>query len=305
VSYKKSFEDFNRLVNESAAERWKDSANMCTEWLLPTIENAPNKNKALIIGAGAANDFFLHKVVEKFDQVVLLDIDEHAVDIAISKLSEDLKKKVVKEIVDIAGIGSDVEEVNSFLKKDHSLEEKIRKVKGIRRSFSKSFKIKSQGEYSWVFSDCISTQMLSPLFEEVMAVYDRNPQIEDTSLLKEYIDLNLALFTEYVKFLSKQLCKNGRLAFASDVITLNKVSIPRIENILNRNVNEIASSPSIITGLTNKVPNYTIAGWNIVSILKGNPQINLTLLLTNNKSWLWNFNEEKQYFVIGKEFIKK
>ncbi|MES9695700.1 class I SAM-dependent methyltransferase [Bacillus toyonensis] len=304
MSYKKSFEDFNRAVNEAAAERWKDSANICTEWLLSTIQSAPNKDKALIIGAGAANDFFLHKIVEKFDQVVLLDIDEHAVDLAISKLSEDLKIKVVKEIVDITCIGSDIEEVILFLKGDNSLEEKRTRVRGIRNNLSKSFKIKSLGEFSWVFSDCISTQMLSPLFKEVSVVYENNPHF-DSSLLKEYIDLNLALFAEYVKFLSKLLCKNGKLAFASDVITLNEESVLEIENILKRSVNEIASNPRVITGLTNRVPNYTIAGWYIDSILKRNPKIKLAVLPTNMKSWLWSFNEEKQYLVIGKELKRK
>ena len=93
VIYKKAFEDINQIVNETAAARWKDSANTCTEWLLSTIQNAPKNDRALIIGAGAAYDFFLQKVVDNFDQVVLLDIDEQAVDVAISKLSECSKSR--------------------------------------------------------------------------------------------------------------------------------------------------------------------------------------------------------------------
>ena len=209
--------------------------------------------------------------------------------------------------MDITCIATDVEEVMCFLKKDNSLEEKIKKVRGVKRSLSKSsFKIKSLGEFSWVFSDCISTQMLAPLFSEVIAVYDRTPDLENESLLlKEYIDLNLALFTEYVKFLPKLLCMKGRLAFASDVILLNEESISEINKSSKKSIKDIASIPSAITRLTNSVSNYTIAGWYIDSILQRNNNIRLTILPTNLKSWLWDFNEEKQYLVIGKELIRR
>lgn len=304
--YRDKLEETNKSLQLVAKQRWQESSETCTEWLSKTINAAPNHDAGMIIGIGASNDFNLLEVVQQFKKLYCVDIDRNSVELAISSLPVELQARVIPNVEDITGIGQYVSDVIAYLEdQDASYEQAIMKVKALNNRLSDSFKFKSPEACSWIFSDCISTQMLGPLFQKISNYYGANLDIKDNKLYVTFIELNLNLFKHYVKLLPKLLITKGILAFASDVIELNDELIPRLEVTARRNIQEIARDPRLITGLTNFFPDKTIAGWYIDSILEKNPSIKLRLLPSNKKSWLWDFNDDKKYLVIGKQLIKR
>ncbi|MEC1155643.1 hypothetical protein [Cytobacillus horneckiae] len=291
--------------------RWNQTREACDYWLKNTIdENVKKFEKALIIGAGACNDFSLEKIVNMFDSTVIIDYDQSSMLQATKELSEENREKVKIVSGDFTGV---IEQQIEYLKKIFnedgftSLIKQTEKFRdGLPKYFENNLSISLDNEFDFIFVDSITTQLFPPAF--FIGVFS---DVDDQFLSEHFKKINeVALTTNnrilipFFRTIKRALVKEGVVAVSSDLFEINSKN----RKYLNKNFGGLYKiSLDILKNkeLLMELKQYQLSG-SIFEIERLISKKNIGLQKTYHfASWPWDFNEEKQYVTVGTSFIKK
>ncbi|KNZ68179.1 hypothetical protein Tfer_3286 [Thermincola ferriacetica] len=293
------FSKVNASKTKEQVSNWSDSINACNDWLRKTIELSPERDNALIIGVGQADDFSLPLIVDEFKNVYLLDIDSKALDVAYCKLDISRRQKVKLVPCDITGLSERIVELYNIMNDGTSPDKIKRKFELFRDQLPKRFKPVNFNipGCSWIFSNCITTQFLSPVIMQI------NPNDQEQSeIYKIATHISHRILAPYLRLIETMLKRKGILAYSTDVFKIDSDTKNIIERTSGLSIKSLAKNPLQIVKLTEKLT-ICIAGWNAV---KACSQYKIDRLQVKGlfDSWLWNFDDKKQYIVLAYAFEK-
>lgn len=89
----------DRFIMKNAWEDWRAYRSELTDTVLGL-----DPESVMIIGAGPCNDIDLRRISENVEKVILADIDEESMKMAVTELPEDLRCKIMCKTVSFTGI---------------------------------------------------------------------------------------------------------------------------------------------------------------------------------------------------------
>lgn len=168
-----SLPDYFTQMNKTVSKLYNSMSHIrdqLTKFTKEALDQLLVPEHALVLGPGLCNDIPLKFLTEQFNIVTLVDIDIESVKIAVAKLPEHLQGKCKILQADVSG-----------LDKLFSLITKLRNTANTQEiettidSFTEEYKnliINPKeyglGSYDLVISSCVSTQLVSPYFRNVI-----------------------------------------------------------------------------------------------------------------------------------------
>ncbi|MGO4695573.1 hypothetical protein AB4Z50_14975 [Paenibacillus sp. 2TAB26] len=147
----------DNLQNQNKTELW-DEYRQLTEGLIRNLDGKRSilGGRALLLGAGNGNDLPLEFLEKGFEEIVLVDIDQSALDRLLTKVSDPNKFKTV--IADLSGVS---DQLPSSLS-DKSEAELIHLMEGL--TYNPTWATSIQGQFDFIMTCHITTQLVAPVF---------------------------------------------------------------------------------------------------------------------------------------------
>ncbi|MDD3478726.1 MAG: hypothetical protein PHP32_07605 [Candidatus Izemoplasmatales bacterium] len=212
---------FQQELNQSDATRhmaWEEYRHQVTQEILSHVQGT---SRLWIVGAGNMDDLDLPLLVDKFDQVMLSDIDQEAMKMAI--IRDDVPKEKVKLIpLDVTGLESDpdLEHLVSRIREANSLEEIEAMFSSWKQSIRR-FKFPSSltKTYDMILVSPIFTQLFYPQIHATI-VYLRSQKMDETTLRyveREALAMMPELFDQVLAKMEQRISSQTVLVIMSDV----------------------------------------------------------------------------------------
>ncbi|MBD8838884.1 hypothetical protein IFU39_13770 [Paenibacillus sp. CFBP 13594] len=167
--------------------------------------NFSNYGRLLLLGVGNGNDIDINYFEEKFEEVILVDIDEDALNHLISRVKH--PEKFTKVVADLSGIAHHFETFEFLNKTSSQVETFLRKIK-IEHDLSKI-----QGKFDCIINCNYTTQLIHP---HLLTELD-NYKIKPTSgLLQESLELTNKIIIELFNFIHSKLEDKGLFVHSTD-----------------------------------------------------------------------------------------
>lgn len=217
-----TFSDYQAIPNQETHSSWQEWRGFRKRNGL-LIEKACRENqitggRALLLGAGNGNDVDISVIESIFDEIVLVDLDESALDRFISKTSNPDKFK--KVILDLSGVGNQVKPLKHMSER-HIIEH----LKSLK-PFIEWERI--SGQFDFVMNCNYTTQLIGPYFFTHYKKQRKNPPKDFTHAVN---DLTLTIITIIFQHIYDSLKYTGVLLSSTDTFDLRYYKKSRMSNI--------------------------------------------------------------------------
>lgn len=164
----------------------------------------------MLLGAGNGNDIDINYLEDIFDEVVVADIDEEALDYLISKSKN--PNKFTKVIIDLSGVESQMNSYDFNNKTSTQIETFVRKLK-INMDFSDI-----NGEFDCVINCNYTSQLVNPFILKTLEEYNIKPTSNLLLLLSE---LSSKIITILFNFIYSVLHAKGIFIHSTDLFEVS------------------------------------------------------------------------------------
>ncbi|WP_342480020.1 hypothetical protein NST07_20435 [Paenibacillus sp. FSL L8-0340] len=193
-------------------DNWSAFREMNREQVFKIVfkRNFLNFNRILLLGAGNGNDIDINYLEDIFDEVVVADIDEEALDYLISKSKN--PNKFTKVIIDLSGVESQMNSYDFNNKTSTQIETFVRKLK-INMDFSDI-----NGEFDCVINCNYTSQLVNPFILKTLEEYNIKPTSNLLLLLSE---LSSKIITILFNFIYSVLHAKGIFIHSTDLFEVS------------------------------------------------------------------------------------
>ena len=207
----KEFQNYANHNTKESGQKWHLLRNAYGHAIIEIFKQFPfNKGRALLLGAGNGNDIPLDFFEYFFEEIVVVDIDQEALDRLMTKVVHKDKFKII--VMDLSGLTDEIDamKLNSLLLTDDWI--KSLQPKPNFTSISGSFDLIMNCNYS--------TQLCYPIVK-----YASDHQIPQQSL-SGLSDLINRIQTDVFKRINELLNENSIFIHSTDTIelSLNKIT---------------------------------------------------------------------------------
>ncbi|WP_375533282.1 hypothetical protein [Paenibacillus terreus] len=202
-------------MNEDTIENgsqpgWVKFKNMYRDYFSVVLSrNNVVTNKALILGAGNGNDIDISFFEEHFQEIVLVDIDEEALDRFISKATQ--PEKFRKVVIDLSGLAGKLTPA-IFEKSQKKLIEYVERLKPTH-----DFSQLKDEKFDFIFSSNFITQLLYPYFTNMLLIKGRVP---GPNILAPLSKLSHRVIKGLLSHIHSLLDPHGVFIHSSDMVEL-------------------------------------------------------------------------------------
>ncbi len=302
----KPLDDLNLATTEY--ELWSIERRAVYLSLFRLLKEFPNleKENIIIYGAGKCTDLPMDFICEKFSDVVLVDIDDVALEGAKQYIPERFIDKITFVQFDVTGLR---EIFKAELKRSN-----IKTVEGILKFLNVMTKripslilpneIHNKMPFAISVSDLILTQLFSTFYVNDLFPYmfmniDSKFCVNDIFKYTEPTDFANGLTFQHLKLLYDTTKKEtGKIMILTDTFVFGKDN--GVESEFNK---EIMNNPQYLTEdgtvtielISKWYEKYAIAGSNIYSPLK---TYNFRKLKNDVMRWWWWLNRKDRYYLV-------
>jgi len=293
---KSFFKQMNQVRENGRSSRWENHRDEISK----LIEQASGVDcvgkEAIILGAGNCDDLDLPNLTKRFAAITLADIDEDAVKHAVEQLDPLLQKKMkIMNSFDFTLL----DQVDFYDRFQSLLDNQVPAIRIV--SFFKEITLEVKrktaltqlkGRYAAVISSAVHTQLFYLHTLSLFAVYAKlYTQSEIKQMMDGVAELRNFLLQKYNELLISLAGRDGTIIVWTDMILLEQQN-----RFIWDTMYALANEAERIKYMMRLMINYGIeaAVFSIQDMdrrLWGNGKI--------LRSWLWPFNDEKQFITVG------
>ncbi|KQN96781.1 hypothetical protein [Paenibacillus sp. Leaf72] len=205
-------------------EEWRIFVNGNREIIQKVFHqyNIKKGGRALLLGAGNGNDIDILLMEELFDEIVLVDIDEYALDRFLLKTKN--KSKFKKVVLDLSGVGAKAQNISNMTEQD-----RITYLNNLQSDLDfPDF----PSDFDFVMNCNYTTQLISPFFMSQLNTRISSEAIAAINLCAERV------ITKIFKEIFKILKPGGVLIHSTDAIEYKHDKIRGSLNPAGQIINE-------------------------------------------------------------------
>ena len=217
-----TIKSFNEILNQSDPlrfESWKTYRKKITTSVVTSFGDAPNE--LLIIGAGNCDDLDLNVLSETFGKLYLSDIDEKALQSAVTKYQIE-KEKVRLLPTEYTGIAGHIEWkdfVTEAVKIKHDKDVRTLMKKYKQLILAHTFLPNYERQFKRIIISPIYTQLLFPQLQANLQTLENlnyNQHLIDF-IRRSFLNLMTVLIDTFNKNVIKLLAQDGQIIAISDI----------------------------------------------------------------------------------------
>ncbi|MDP3941089.1 MAG: hypothetical protein Q8Q49_02140 [bacterium] len=196
------------------------------------------QGRALIVGLGVGIDIPLEQITTQFDEVTILDLDEHATRKRLASLPENLQEKCHLVIDDLTGITGDyTAAIMAAATHADRLPDFLEEAESISRAASPQ-PYQTPGQYDFITSSLITTQLVSQLHDYT----EKNAKerygisgLPATDLTFPYLlaltHLTTRAQSAYLRFLLQSCKPDGKIYYSDTVSQILLARDPQTQSV--------------------------------------------------------------------------
>lgn len=278
------------------AWKWTSHRQEIKQLIEQSMDRLQAKDELIVLGAGNCDDLDLPYLTEKFHMVALADIDNASVLSAFGGLDSQLASKVkLLDSVDFTGL----DQIDFYARFQSLLDNQTPALRLIAFLEEASVEVAKKPvlshlkkRYAAVISSSVHTQIFYLHALSMFAVYAKLYVKNDIQLIVEGIAvLRNFLLRQYNDLLFSLTKPNGVVIVWTDIILLDSET-----NFIHDSFYSLLNEKERAEYMVRLMGSYGIESAVLaLQDLNGKMALEGKLL----RSWLWQFNAEKQYMVVG------
>jgi len=290
---------FGQLNQEREAGRcgkWMSHRQEINRMIEQAAAVSASGDEVIIMGAGNCDDLDLPYLASRFVSVTLADIDEDAMKTAVARLEPLLQKKM--RIVDSFDF-TQLDQIDFYARFQSLLDNQMPSVRMISFLREISSEIggemalnRLKGRYSVVISSAVHTQLFYLHTLSLFAVYAKlYAKTEIKQIVEGIAQLRDVLLRKYNDMLFSLAKSKGTLVVWTDMVLLDKQT-----DFIWETMYSLANEAERAKYMLRLMVNYGIEA-AVFAIQDIDQRLSSEGKLL--RSWLWPFNDEKQFITVG------
>jgi hypothetical protein len=293
---KSFYEQMNQGREADRVGKWMSHREEINFLIEQSMGKLNAKDEIIILGAGHCDDLDLPYLAEKFHTVALADIDNVSMQAAVNGLDSSLHPKIkLVDSLDFTGL----DQIDFYTRFQNLLELQTPAVQLVAFLEQASLEVAQKPvlahlkkRYTAVVSSAVHTQLFYLHGLSMFAIYAKLYEKHDVKLIVEGIAaLRDFLIRQYNDLLFSLAKSNGVVIIWTDIILLD-AQTDFIQETLYSLQNEKERAEFMVR---------LMGSYGIDSAVLALQDLNDKMAVEGKllRSWLWPFNAEKQFMVVG------